>query len=53
VEALIQANYAGFVSLEPHLSTVGNASGIASAATFGIAARAFRRLAEKAGVTLQ
>jgi sugar phosphate isomerase/epimerase len=53
VAALVQANYTGFVSLEPHLSTVGNAGGIPSAATFGIAARAFRRLAEQAGVTLQ
>jgi sugar phosphate isomerase/epimerase len=53
IAALIQANYAGFVSLEPHLSTAGNASGIPSAATFGIAARAFRRLAEQSGVTLR
>jgi len=53
ITALIQANYAGFVSLEPHLSSVGNAGGIPSAATFGVAARAFRRLAEQAGVILQ
>ena len=53
ISALIAANYAGFVSLEPHLSTEGNAGGVPSAATFGIAARAFRRLAEQSGVTLQ
>ena len=53
ISALVQANYAGFVSLEPHLSTEGNAGGIPSAATFGVAARAFRRLAERSGVTLQ
>ena len=53
ISALVQANYAGFVSLEPHLSTEGNAGGIPSAATFGIAVRAFRRLTERSGVTLQ
>ena len=53
ISALIEGNYAGFVSLEPHLSTEGNAGGVPSAATFGVAARAFRRLAEQSGVTLQ
>lgn len=53
IAALVRDNYSGFVSLEPHLSTEGNASGIPSAAAFGIAARAFRKLADQAGVTLQ
>lgn len=51
--ALAQANYAGFVSLEPHLVTTGNADGNASAVAFGVAARALRRLTEQAGVRLQ
>lgn len=53
IAALARSNYAGFASLEPHLSTEGNASGVPSATAFGIAARAFRTLAEQAGVTLQ
>ena len=53
IAALAQANYSGFISLEPHLATEGNATGIPSAAAFGLAARAFRKIAEQAGVTLR
>ena len=52
VAALCDDGYAGFASLEPHLASFGVDTGIEGPFEFGRAARAFRGLADEAGVTL-
>jgi sugar phosphate isomerase/epimerase len=52
VEALVQSGFSGFASLEPHLSSAGQMGGFSGPLAFGVAARAFRRIAEEAGVSL-
>jgi sugar phosphate isomerase/epimerase len=53
IEALAGAGFAGFASLEPHLSSASQMGGFSGPFAFGVAARAFRRLAEISGVSLQ
>jgi sugar phosphate isomerase/epimerase len=53
IAALAQRGFAGFASLEPHLSSASQLGGFSGPYAFGVAARAFRRLAEASGVTLQ
>lgn len=52
IEALVRAGFAGFASLEPHLSSGSRLGGFSGPIAFGAAARAFRRIAEEAGVSL-
>ncbi|MGH2549435.1 MAG: sugar phosphate isomerase/epimerase family protein [Thermomicrobiales bacterium] len=52
VEALVRSGFSGFASLEPHLSSAGQMGGFSGPLAFGVAARAFRRIAEEAGVSL-
>ncbi|GAA5202110.1 sugar phosphate isomerase/epimerase family protein [Microbacterium jejuense] len=49
---LRDAGFAGFASLEPHLTDFTATGGFSGAAAFGRAARAFRSLTDDAGVTL-
>jgi sugar phosphate isomerase/epimerase len=53
IEALARRGFSGFASLEPHLSSASQLGGFSGPYAFGVAARAFRRLAEASGVTLQ
>lgn len=50
VAALVADGYAGFASLEPHLSSAHALGGFSGPSAFGEAARAFARLAEDEGV---
>lgn len=52
VEALSDSGYTGFASLEPHLTGAFGLGGFSGPAAFGVAARAFARVTEKAGVQL-
>lgn len=53
IAALREDGYAGFASLEPHLAHTHHLGGFSGPSAFGLAGRAFRRLAEDAGVTLR
>lgn len=53
IEALARTGFSGFASLEPHLSSASHMGGFSGPFAFGVAARAFRRLAETAGVSLK
>jgi sugar phosphate isomerase/epimerase len=50
VEALRDDGYQGFASLEPHLTGAFGLGGFSGPAAFGVAARAFARVTEQAGV---
>ncbi|MDR6971151.1 sugar phosphate isomerase/epimerase family protein [Leifsonia shinshuensis] len=50
--ALRDDGYAGFASLEPHLTDVSALGGFSGPAAFGRAGRAFRLLTDRIGVTL-
>ncbi|MFH8250157.1 sugar phosphate isomerase/epimerase family protein [Microbacterium sp. B2969] len=52
IEALVADGYTGFASLEPHLADAHELGGFSGPFAFGVAARAFRRLADDAGVAL-
>ena len=52
VAALRDLGFAGFASLEPHLSEQTSLGGFTGPYGYGLAARAFRTLTEHAGVTL-
>lgn len=49
---LLQRGYRGVASLEPHLSSAFDTGGFSGPAAFGLAARAFRAIAEREGVVL-
>jgi sugar phosphate isomerase/epimerase len=53
IAALAADGYSGFSSLEPHLADAHDLGGFSGPAAFGRAARAFRSLAETAGVELR
>jgi sugar phosphate isomerase/epimerase len=53
IRALAADGYTGFASLEPHLASAHDLGGFSGAIAFGEAARAFRRLADDAGVALR
>jgi sugar phosphate isomerase/epimerase len=53
IAALAADGYSGFASLEPHLADAHDLGGFSGPAAFGRAARAFRTLAETAGVDLR
>ena len=53
IAALASDGYSGFASLEPHLADAHDLGGFSGPAAFGRAARAFRSLAETAGVELR
>jgi sugar phosphate isomerase/epimerase len=53
IAALAADGYSGFASLEPHLADAHDLGGFSGPAAFGRAARAFRSLAETAGVELR
>lgn len=53
IAALAADGYSGFASLEPHLADAHDLGGFSGPAAFGRAARAFRALAETAGVELR
>ena len=50
--ALRDDGYTGFASLEPHLTDADALGGFSGPAAFGRAARAFRTLTDRIGVTL-
>jgi sugar phosphate isomerase/epimerase len=50
--ALRDDGYTGFASLEPHLADTHALGGFSGPAAFGRAARAFRLLTDRIGVTL-
>lgn len=50
VEALRDSGYTGFASLEPHLAYAYETGGFSGPFAFGVAARAFARVLEAAGV---
>lgn len=52
INALRDSGYSGFASLEPHLTGAFGLGGFSGPAAFGVAARAFARVVEKAGVEL-
>ncbi|ACQ81557.1 Xylose isomerase domain protein TIM barrel [Beutenbergia cavernae DSM 12333] len=52
VRALAASGYAGFASLEPHLTEAGRMGGFSGPAAFGVAARAFARITDRVGVQL-
>ncbi|MEW1960567.1 sugar phosphate isomerase/epimerase family protein [Kineococcus sp. NPDC059986] len=52
VAALAADGFTGFVSLEPHLADAHELGGFSGPEAFGRAARAFRRLTDRVGVTL-
>ncbi|WP_380173741.1 sugar phosphate isomerase/epimerase family protein [Kineococcus sp. DHX-1] len=52
VSALAADGFSGFASLEPHLADAHELGGFSGPGAFGRAARAFRRLTDRAGVTL-
>lgn len=51
--ALRDDGYAGFASLEPHLADTHALGGFSGPASFGVAALAFRRLADELGIELR
>ena len=51
--ALRDDGYAGFASLEPHLAVTHALGGFSGPASFGVAARAFRRLTDELGIELR
>ncbi len=51
--ALRDDGYAGFASLEPHLADTHALGGFSGPASFGAAARAFRRLTDELGIELR
>ncbi|GAB3745804.1 sugar phosphate isomerase/epimerase family protein [Microlunatus parietis] len=53
VAGLRDHGFAGFASLEPHLTHAGQLGGFSGPAAFGTAARAFAHLAETQGVNLR
>lgn len=52
VDALAADGFTGFASLEPHLADAHEVGGFSGPGAFGRAARAFRRLTDRAGITL-
>jgi sugar phosphate isomerase/epimerase len=52
VTALRAGGYRGFASLEPHLALATTTGGFSGPTAFGLAARAFARIAEEQGVRL-
>lgn len=50
IEAFRDSGYTGFVSLEPHLADAFELGGFSGPYAFGVAARAFAKVLEKAGV---
>lgn len=50
VEALRDSGYEGFASLEPHLAYAYETGGFSGPYSFGVAARAFAKVLEEAGV---
>jgi len=50
VQKLVEKNYSGFASMEPHLSAAFSLGGFSGPTAFGMATRAFRALAERQGV---
>jgi sugar phosphate isomerase/epimerase len=50
VEGFRDSGYSGFVSLEPHLADAFELGGFSGPYAFGVAARAFSKVLEKAGV---
>ncbi|WP_136610963.1 sugar phosphate isomerase/epimerase family protein [Sinomonas albida] len=50
VEALRDSGYTGFASLEPHLAYAYETGGFSGPYSFGVAARAFAKVTEAAGV---
>lgn len=52
-EALRDDGYVGFASLEPHLTDLDALGGPDGPWTFGVAARAFRRLTDELGIGLE
>jgi len=52
INALRDSGYSGFASLEPHLAKAFGLGGFSGPAAFGVAARAFARVTENAGVKL-
>lgn len=53
VAALAADGYTGYASLEPHLAQAHELGGFSGPTAYGAAARAFRSLAESAGVVLR
>ncbi len=53
VSGLLRRGYRGVASLEPHLATTFATGGFSGPSAFGLAARAFRRITERAGVELR
>jgi sugar phosphate isomerase/epimerase len=53
LQALRDDGYSGFASLEPHLVDTGALGGFSGPAAFGLAARAFRSLADSLRIELQ
>lgn len=53
IEALRDDGYTGFASLEPHLAEGFALGGFSGPAAFGVAARAFGKVLEQAGVVTQ
>jgi sugar phosphate isomerase/epimerase len=53
INALRDSGYSGFASLEPHLTGAFGLGGFSGPAAFGVAARAFARVVEEAGVELE
>ena len=52
INALRDSGYSGFVSLEPHLTAAFGLGGFSGPIAFGLAARAFARVVQNAGVEL-
>lgn len=52
IAAFARGGFSGFASLEPHLASSSQFGGFSGPYSFGVAARAFRGLAEQAGVQL-
>ena len=52
INALRDSGYSGFVSLEPHLTGAFALGGFSGPTAFGLAARAFARVVQNAGVEL-
>lgn len=51
--AFASDGYAGYASLEPHLSSTHSLGGFSGPYSFGLAARAFRRLTDELGIELR
>ena len=49
--ALRDDGYAGYASLEPHLTDLADLGGVSGPAAFGVAARAFAKLTDRIGVS--